>query len=73
MEYDSNLYNNHGGIKLRITNQSDSQVIEKQYPYVISTLPSGAYLNGDLKDNLTNDSFLCESAGYPGSQLYVRF
>ena len=49
LKYDENLYNGHGGMKMTIKN--DSKTIEKQYPFVISTLPNGAYLNGDLKTN----------------------
>lgn len=51
MEHDPDLYDSHGGMTVTIKN-SDSEVIEKQYPYVISTLPSGAYLNGELKTHL---------------------
>ncbi|WP_052158232.1 flavin monoamine oxidase family protein [Lacinutrix jangbogonensis] len=47
--YDKKLYNGHGGMKMTIKN--DDKTIEKQYPYVISTLPNGAYLSGDLKTN----------------------
>ena len=59
MDYDPTLYNNHGGMKVKVKNQSCSasepQVIDKQYPYVITTLPNGAYLNGELKDNLLDN------------------
>ncbi len=53
VSYDSDLYNGHGGIHLSIDpgNDSQSKTITKQYPYVISTLPNGAYLNGQLKTN----------------------
>ena len=49
VRYDEKLYDGHGGMQMTIKN--DSKTIEKQYPYVISTLPNGAYLNGDLKTN----------------------
>ncbi len=49
INYDENLYEGHGGIKMTVRNQGKN--IEKQYPYVITTLPNGAYLNGDLKEN----------------------
>jgi len=59
MDYDEALYNKHGGMNIKVENQSGSasehQVIDKQYPYVITTLPNGAYLNGELKDNLLNN------------------
>jgi monoamine oxidase len=79
MEHEPGLYNDHGGMKLRIKNQSDSQVIEKQYPYVISTLPTGAYLNGELKDNLLNNlSFakaqaIRESNYMPAFKAFLTF
>lgn len=59
MVYDSKLYNNHGGMKVKIRKESSNtktnQVIEKEYPYVISTLPFGSYLNGESKCNILND------------------
>lgn len=59
LEHDGSLYGGHGGMKMKIKDRSNgaasSQIIEKQYPYVITTLPNGAYLNGELKDNLLND------------------
>lgn len=54
LKHDAKLYSGHGGMKLKVKNGA-SKVIEKQYPYVISTLPFGQYLNGELKDNLLND------------------
>ncbi|SDY69893.1 Flavin containing amine oxidoreductase [Collimonas sp. OK242] len=58
IEHDSSLYHGHGGMKVKIKNLSaagnEPQVLEKQYPYVISTLPGGAYLNGEIKGNLLN-------------------
>ena len=62
MEHDVGLYHGHGGMKLKIKNLSasgtESEVLDKQYPYVISTLPNGAYLNGEFKsDLLTQLSF----------------
>jgi hypothetical protein len=60
MVHDPALYEQHGGMKLKIKPAGpdaggDSVTLEKQYPYVISTLPFGMYLSGDLKDNLLND------------------
>lgn len=49
VHYDENLYDGHGGLKLSI--QKNKKTLEKKYPYVISTLPNGAYLNGELKTN----------------------
>ncbi|MFD2528467.1 flavin monoamine oxidase family protein [Polaribacter marinaquae] len=49
INYDEHLYEGHGGVKMTIRNHGETK--EKQYPYVITTLPNGAYLNGDLKEN----------------------
>jgi monoamine oxidase len=79
IEHDPSLYDNHGGMKVRIKKQADSQVIEKRYPYVISTLPTGAYLNGELKDNLLNNlSFaktqaIRESNYMPAFKAFLTF
>jgi monoamine oxidase len=53
LKHDPTLFKGHGGMKVKINNAS--KTIEKQYPYVISTLPFGQYLNGALKENLLND------------------
>ena len=44
VSYDNNLFNGKGGVKVRV--EHDGQQSEKQYRYVISTLPNGKYLNG---------------------------
>ena len=49
VDYDEALYAGHGGMK--VTVKADDQTIEKEYPFVISTLPNGAYLSGQLKTN----------------------
>ena len=49
VEYDPKLYYKNGGMKITIKN--DRGTLHKEFPYVISTLPNGAYLNGDLKTN----------------------
>jgi len=53
VDYDESLFNGYGGmnVTLSVTNDSNVEKIEKKYPYVISTLPNGAYLNGELKTN----------------------
>ncbi|PHS08585.1 MAG: amine oxidase [Kordia sp.] len=56
VDYDESLFNGYGGmnVSLSVTNDSDErevEIIEKKYPYVISTLPNGAYLSGELKTN----------------------
>jgi monoamine oxidase len=53
VDYDKSLFNGYGGmnVTINITNDSNVEKIEKKYPYVISTLPNGAYLSGELKTN----------------------
>ncbi|MEM7084907.1 MAG: FAD-dependent oxidoreductase [Bacteroidota bacterium] len=53
VDYDASLYGGHGGMNITVENNSNgsSKTIKKQYPYVISTLPNGAYLSGQLKTN----------------------
>lgn len=52
-EHDPSLYNGYGGIRLDVE-QSDKEgrnpkTIKKEYPFVITTLPMGAYTNGVFK------------------------
>lgn len=58
MLYEPELYGHHGGMKVRIKNESakgkNDVIIEKKYPYVISTLPFGKYFNGESKCNILN-------------------
>lgn len=53
VEHDSTLYDGYGGIRLDIeqtTEDDDSpKTIQKEYPFVITTLPMGAYVNGAFK------------------------
>ena len=49
VDYDRKMYDKHGGMKVTIKN--DRGTLHKEYPYVISTLPNGAYLSGELKTN----------------------
>ncbi|MFK7783582.1 MAG: FAD-dependent oxidoreductase [Crocinitomicaceae bacterium] len=53
VQYDESMYDGHGGMIAEIENSSadSTETIKKEYPYVISTLPNGAYLNGQLKTN----------------------
>jgi len=55
VDYDASLFDGHGGMNLTLE-KTDPQsgkmeTIKKQYAYVISTLPNGAYLSGQLKTN----------------------
>ena len=49
VHYDKKLYGGKGG--MRVTIKNDRGTLHKEYPYVISTLPNGAYLSGALKTN----------------------
>lgn len=75
--YDANLYNGNGGMKMSIKNESET--IEKEFPYVISTLPNGAYLSGELKTNFfDNLSFskaraIRESNYMPSFKAFITF
>jgi hypothetical protein len=58
MRHDPTLYKGHGGMRLKVGDQSTGgkgKVDEKQYPYVITTLPNGMYLSGDRRFNVLND------------------
>ncbi|WP_426172713.1 FAD-dependent oxidoreductase [Massilia sp. TWR1-2-2] len=55
MAHDATLFDGHGGIRLRIRDLAAAgggAMIERRYPYVITTLPNGAYLNGQLGGDL---------------------
>jgi monoamine oxidase len=62
LQHDANLYNGHGGMTMKLVEQydgnTDGELVTKQYPYVISTLPFGMYMSGYPKlDLLNNISF----------------
>lgn len=77
VDYDPKLYNKHGGMKVTIKN--DRGTLHKQFPYVISTLPNGAYLSGELKTNFfDNLSFaktraIRESNYMPSFKAFITF
>lgn len=82
VEYDAALYDAHGGMKLTIEKYAKNgrkQVLSKHYPYVISTLPNGAYLSGQLKTNFFDQlSFskaraLRESNYMPAFKAFITF
>lgn len=49
VEYDPKLFYKNGGMRVTIKNDRGTQ--QKEFPFVISTLPNGAYLSGELKTN----------------------
>ncbi len=83
VQHDECLFDNHGGMNLTIekTDKDGKKIntIEKQYAYVISTLPNGAYLSGQLKTNFfDNLSFakaraLRECNYMPSFKAFITF
>ncbi len=55
MQHDPSLFNNHGGMRLKVKDNASGHLIDRTYPYMISTLPSGDYLNGEYPSNLLNN------------------
>ncbi|WP_299764583.1 FAD-dependent oxidoreductase [uncultured Dokdonia sp.] len=53
VEHDPLLFDTNGGIRLKVkvAKGTKEETLTKEYPYVISTLPNGAYLSGELKTN----------------------
>ncbi|WP_298421286.1 FAD-dependent oxidoreductase [uncultured Kordia sp.] len=79
--YDEKLYGTNGGMRLTIEHTKDDikEVVEREYAYVISTLPNGAYLNGQEYNNFFQDlSFakaraLRESNYMPAFKAFITF
>ncbi len=57
LTHDKSLYGGHGGMRVAVKDLSaaGAPVASRNYPYVITTLPGGAYLNGQMGANLLND------------------
>jgi hypothetical protein len=58
LRYDPALYDAHGGMRMTVEHHDDTRPphrFERTYPYVITTLPFGAYLNGENRLNLLED------------------
>ncbi len=77
--YDQTLYGGQGGMRVAIHNKDNGNVEEKQFEYVISTLPNGAYLNGQRdRDFFTDLSFskaraLRECNYMPSFKAFITF
>jgi monoamine oxidase len=58
LQHDTKLFNGHGGMKLKFEKLVDGRpkgkLVQKEYPYVVSTLPFGQYLSGYPQLNLLN-------------------
>jgi monoamine oxidase len=78
LRYNSSLFSNYGGMEMGITDSEGNGQI-KQYPYVISTLPNGNYINGSLgADFFQNLSFekaraLRECNYMPSFKAFITF
>jgi monoamine oxidase len=78
--HDSSLYDGLGGMTVSVKNNDDQgEVDEKQFPYVISTLPNGKYLNGQTNVDFFQDlSFskaraLREANYMPSFKAFITF
>ena len=50
LRYDKDLFGGYGGMKMTVIDEDDNW-LDKEYPFVISTLPNGNYINGSLGEN----------------------
>jgi hypothetical protein len=77
MVHDPSLYEGHGGMKVKVKDVSNGHetppILDKTYPYVISTLPNGAYLNGELSGNLLNNLSLSKARAIRESNFMSAF
>ncbi|WP_046745238.1 flavin monoamine oxidase family protein [Kordia zhangzhouensis] len=80
--YDASLFDNKGGMRLTIEHQKEDGTVNeltREYAYVISTLPNGAYLNGQKHANFfENLSFaktraLRECNYMPAFKAFITF
>ncbi len=58
---------------LRKREQPGDEFIDKQYRYVITTLPNGAYLNGEFKTNLLNNISFAKAQAIRESEFMPSF
>ena len=77
LQHDPALYDGHGGMKVTLKNLtaggSAGKEIERQYPYVITTLPNGAYLNGELRSNLLENLSFSKAEAIRGCNYLPAF
>lgn len=52
LRHDPSLNDGQGGMRVRVRHTHDGREHERTYPYVVTTLPTGAYLNGRKHLNL---------------------
>ncbi|XXT23993.1 FAD-dependent oxidoreductase [Sorangium sp. So ce429] len=58
LRHDRKLFDGHGGMRVTVEDHgsgAEPRRFEREYPYVIATLPTGAYLNGNERLNLIED------------------
>ncbi|MDC8004341.1 FAD-dependent oxidoreductase [Aureisphaera galaxeae] len=79
VDYDEKLFDGHGGMSLTIQRPFGEGLAVKSYPYAITTLPNGNYLNGQLKANFFDKlSFskaraIRESNYMPSFKAFITF
>ncbi len=76
--HDRALYDGHGGMKVKVrplgqAGAEPAPLVEKQYPYVITTLPNGAYLNGEFGENFLNDISFAKAQALRESDFMPAF
>jgi monoamine oxidase len=78
--HDPSLYNGLGGMKVTVKDKNgQGDAVERHFPYVISTLPNGKYLNGQASFDFFEDlSFskaraLRESNYMPSFKAFITF
>ncbi|WP_431825166.1 FAD-dependent oxidoreductase [Burkholderia sp. F1] len=52
LRHEPNLNDGQGGMRVTVRNKDDGSTDQRTYPYVVTTLPNGAYLNGQKELNL---------------------
>lgn len=81
VEHDPLLYDTEGGmrLKVKVAKGTGEEIVTKEYPYVISTLPNGAYLSGELKTNffdhlsLSKAKAIRECRYMPSFKAFITF
>ncbi|MBX2828614.1 MAG: FAD-dependent oxidoreductase [Flavobacteriaceae bacterium] len=79
VDYDEGLFKGNGGIRLTVQRPFGEGLAEKEYPFAITTLPNGNYLNGQLRENFFNNlSFskataIRESNYMPSFKAFITF
>ena len=79
LRHDPAMNGGQGGMRVTVRRVADNQELEHNYPYVITTLPNGAYLNGqervDLLEGISFDKAqaLRECNYMPSFKAFLTF